>query len=553
MGNPADDYPWWVRYQPVSYSLAQSRSGTLAEFQAMVAACNAVGVDIIADAVINHLTGPGDNNVTYTGTAGTSYRGFQYPYPSETLYGPGDFHANVGACPSANGEIQDYADRRQVQNCELSGLSDLNTGAAAVQADIRAYLQSLLDLGVKGFRIDGAKHIAAQDIAAILNGLTGDFYVFQEAIDQSSSEAVRDWEYTPTGDVTEFAYPFALGAAFDDACSGSLSDLETRFDAADMLPSRFALVFSDNHDNQRGHGVGSGCVVDHRDGQEHVLANVFALAYPYGDSVSVMSSYYWQSSSTDNTGDSLGPPTVNGGPGSDGATLPVYVDADNVPDNCAATYSFGKWACEHRRTTTANMVEFRKVTAGEAVINWQNIGGAASDHIAFGRGAKGFVAINRTGASATTTYQTGMVAGVYCDVTQGELTLHGAACTGRTITVDASGQIVSQALGSMDAFAIHAGQKMQAVGDPPQAWLSWSAVSGAASYRIFRQENAPYFIPSGDPLAVSLTPSFYDPNAATGSASVNHFYVIQALDAAGNVIGEAGRQGEFTFDVTPGG
>ena len=63
MGAPANDYPWWVRYQPVSYSLAQSRSGTLAEFQAMVIACNAAGVDIIADAVINHMTGPGDNAI----------------------------------------------------------------------------------------------------------------------------------------------------------------------------------------------------------------------------------------------------------------------------------------------------------------------------------------------------------------------------------------------------------------------------------------------------------------------------------------------------------
>ena len=56
----------------------------------------------------------------------------------------------------------------------------------------------------------------------------------------------------------------------------------------------------------------------------------------------------------------------------------------------------GKWACEHRRTATANMVQFRKVTAGQAVSNWQNIGGAPSDHIAFGRGSQGFVAINRT-------------------------------------------------------------------------------------------------------------------------------------------------------------
>ncbi|MFN3374233.1 MAG: hypothetical protein ACK44M_11765, partial [Chloroflexus sp.] len=52
MGGDANDYPWWARYQPVSYLLDESRSGTLAEFQSMVQACNAVGVAVYADVVI---------------------------------------------------------------------------------------------------------------------------------------------------------------------------------------------------------------------------------------------------------------------------------------------------------------------------------------------------------------------------------------------------------------------------------------------------------------------------------------------------------------------
>ena len=88
-----------------------------------------------------------------------------------------------------------------------------------------------------------------------------------------------------------------------------------------------------------------------------------------------------------------------------------------------------------------------------------------------------------------------MADGTYCDVTQGELTSNGTACTGRTITVNSSGQIVSYLLASMDAFAIHTAQKVQAAGDPPQARLSWDAVPGAASYRIHREANVPYFTP----------------------------------------------------------
>ncbi|MCS7040051.1 MAG: DUF3372 domain-containing protein, partial [Caldilineales bacterium] len=450
MGDPDNDFPWWARYQPVTHDTSKftSRSGTWAEFVSMVNTCNSLGVDIIVDAVINHMaampvSGQG------VGTAGTTY---QYLPASVRFYGSqytaADFHTDC--------EINDYSDRAQVQSCKLSGLPDLDTGKSDVQNEIRNYLQALINAGVKGFRIDGAKHMAAQDIAAILNGLTGNFYVFQEVID-ASGERVRDWEYTPYGDVTEFAYPYAIGAAFDDACTGSLSDLQNRFTQADMLPGRFAVVFTDNHDNQRGHGVATGqCIVDHRDGQEHVLANIFALAHPYGHP-SVMSSYYWQSSSTVNTGDSKGPPSADPPytSGSGPNTRPVYGPGQNpgdYPANCSATFEDGKWVCEHRRTAVANMVAFRQVTAGEPVTNWQNIGGTPTDHIAFGRGSKGFVAINRTATGATTTYQTSLPAGVYCDVTKGELTAGGTACTGPTITVNASGQIVGQFLAAMDAF-----------------------------------------------------------------------------------------------------
>ncbi len=475
-GDAASDFPWWARYQPVTHDVSKftSRSGTWAEFQSMVSTCNSLGVDVYVDAVINHMafidSQPGTAGTVYDSTAATRYYG--------TQYAAADFHADC--------DISDYKDRNLVQTCKLSGLPDLDTGRAATRDQLRAYLQSLIDVGVLGFRIDGAKHIAADELEAVLNGLTGDFYVFQEVIDQSSDERIRDWEYAPTGDVTEFAYPFYLGDKFDDSCGGTLSQLQNL--EASMLPARFAQVFTDNHDNQRGHGVGSGCVVDHRDGQEHVLANIFALAYPYGYP-SVMSSYYWQSSPTDNTYDSYGPPTTgNGVPGSSGATLRVFTDADAIPDNCAATFTLGKWTCEHRRTAEANMVGFRWVTRGQSVTNWQNI---AADHIAFGLGAKGFVAINQTGSAATPAYQTGMPEGIYCDIVKYDFLPASGQCVqpgtstdapaGDLISVSSSGQITTHTLAANDAFAIHAGARMNVdYGDLDQSYgLPWHTASGS--------------------------------------------------------------------------
>lgn len=60
------NYPWWQRYQPVSYRIDQSRSGTRSEFEDMVTRCRKVGVDIYVDTVINHMTG--GNGTGFDGT-----------------------------------------------------------------------------------------------------------------------------------------------------------------------------------------------------------------------------------------------------------------------------------------------------------------------------------------------------------------------------------------------------------------------------------------------------------------------------------------------------
>ena len=146
---------WWTRYQPVSYSIALSRSGTSAQFIDMVNRCKAVGVDIYVDAVINHMTaGSG------TGIDGTVYTKYNYP----GLYTQSDFHTPC--------TVNNYQSAANVQDCELLGLADLNTGSPAVRQKIADYLLSLARLGVAGFRIDAAKHIQPvelNDIVARVN------------------------------------------------------------------------------------------------------------------------------------------------------------------------------------------------------------------------------------------------------------------------------------------------------------------------------------------------------------------------------------------------
>jgi alpha-amylase len=324
--------------------------------------------------------------------------------------------------------------RWRVQNCGLPGLPDLNTGTDYVRSTLANYLNDLVSIGVAGFRFDASKHMAVEDIQGVLAKVNGSPLVFQEVIDQGG-EAITASEYQTTGLVTEFKYTTQLGNIFRN---GNLSSLSHLGEAWGFLPSSSAVVFVDNHDNQRGHG-GGGNVITYQDGRLYDLANVFMLAYPYGYP-KVMSSY-------DYHGD-----TDAGGPG-----VSVH---NNGNLECFGTH----WQCEHRWSYIAGAVDFRNNTTGHfATSNWWDNG---ANQIAFGRGNTGHVAINKEASSLNTTINSQMAAGKYCNVLNGELAADGKSCSGETITVNSDGTI-NLNVAAWDAMAIHQGAKVDEVTVPP--------------------------------------------------------------------------------------
>lgn len=61
-----------------------------------------------------------------------------------------------------------------------------------------------------------------------------------------------------------------------------------------FLPSEQALVFVDNHDNQRGHGSGSSNILTHKSPKPYyVMATAFLLAHSFGIP-RVMSSFHFE-------------------------------------------------------------------------------------------------------------------------------------------------------------------------------------------------------------------------------------------------------------------
>jgi alpha-amylase len=435
----ANQFPWWERYQAVSYKL-ESRSGTRAEFADMVKRCRAAGVEIYADVLLNHMaSGSG------TGSAGTVYTKYSYP----GLYGPADFHADPNpAYPKifCDHTVNDFNDPTEVQTCELSGLADLRTEEPKVQETLASYMADLYSLGVRGYRIDAAKQIDRTQLAQILARLkaklpTGStFYVDQEVTDFGGDAVPKDLYYA-TGGVDDFVYTADIAAAFThtDETLATLQHLDT---AGFMGPSDKSIVFTDNHDSQRGH-VGNGLILSYKRGALYALANVFMLAYPFGYP-RLMSSYVFSD--------------TEAGPPSDpqGHTDSIYAAGSTTP-NCGL--KAGQWVCEQRWHSIAGMVGFRDFTANSTTVTnwWTNP--SDGNQVAFGRGSAGFVVINRSTKPLSQTLLTGLAAGTYCDVVGGDLAAGGATCTGVAVTVAADGTAHLE-VPSLQAIAIHMGARV---------------------------------------------------------------------------------------------
>jgi alpha-amylase len=329
--------------------------------------------------------------------AGSPYSQFNYP---EAGYGPNDFHS-TGAdyC-----EIADYTDRREVQQCHLVGLNDLDTGSDYVQGRIADYLNDLMSLGVAGFRIDAAKHIDAGELGAILSRVEGDPYIVQEVIG-GVGEPITAGEYTGNGDVHEFGYPVDLKNHINGSSSARhLTDIGTDWGYVGA-----AGTFVANHDTERGDET-----MNHTWGQDYLLAEAFMLAHPFG----TPSSY---------TGYEFG--AFHQGP-------PLEGDGSVADVDCGSD----AFTCIHRSPYMSGMAAFRAATAGQGLTDpW-----GEGDAFAFGRGALGHAVFNASGETLERAFQTSLPDGDYTDV-----------ISGNTVTV--SDGAFTAAVPGKTALAIHVG------------------------------------------------------------------------------------------------
>jgi alpha-amylase len=384
---------WWTSYQPIDYKIG-NRLGDRQAFKKMIDTCHQAGVKVMADAVINHMSSGNRYNEAGFG---------KYNYPG--LYKNHDFHT----CRRDIGD--NYHDRKNVQFCELVGLSDLKTEDDQVQSKIAGYLNELISLGVDGFRIDAAKHIPAADLVAIKAKLSNQAIYWVSEVIYGDGEAIHPQEYTHLGDVDEFRFGRDLKRIF---LKEKLSYLNNFGEAWGYLSSFKARSFVDNWDTER-----NGSTLTYKNNADYTLANIFMLAWPYG-APNVYSGYEFSDH--------------NAGPPHGGYVHACFQDG---------------WKCQHKWPQIIKMVAFRNAASGNKVTDWWSNGNNA---IAFGRGNKAFVVINHEHYPISYRWKTSLPKGSYCDVQHGEITETG--CQGVSYAVDKNGHFTAT-VGPNDAIAFY--------------------------------------------------------------------------------------------------
>ncbi|WP_435532883.1 alpha-amylase family glycosyl hydrolase [Vibrio marisflavi] len=253
--------PWWQRYQPTDYRVIDNQLGNTLELKEMIEALLSHGVYTYADMVLNHMANPSD---TYTDLVYPScseleeYSVHSDYYQSIRLFGnlkqalfsEKDFVKAFG--------IKDWKDKWQVQHGRLTGgprdpgLPTLRH-SSYVSEQQREYIKALKKLGIKGFRIDAAKHISLEQLQDIWReDITKDTHIFGEIItDGGATKEEYQLFLQPYLEKTRLgAYDFPLFQTIYNALQkeGSLKSLVDPYCFGQALSESRAVTFTITHD-----------------------------------------------------------------------------------------------------------------------------------------------------------------------------------------------------------------------------------------------------------------------------------------------------------------
>ncbi len=130
---------WYHYYQPVDWTVGNNIVGTEAEMKAMLDSARKYDVRVLVDVLPNHTA-------------------FDIDLVTDEFYEAVGGREKMFHTKGLEG-ISDYNDRTQCTHQGVGGLPDVNTENPLFQKYYMQFVNKLIDMGVRGFRYDTAKHI----------------------------------------------------------------------------------------------------------------------------------------------------------------------------------------------------------------------------------------------------------------------------------------------------------------------------------------------------------------------------------------------------------
>lgn len=252
---------WWQRYQPQDYRVIDNQLGNTQDFTRMVDVLNQRSIYVYADVVFNHMANESHQRLDLQYPAKDvleSYQSDSDYYEEIKLFGDlskplfieDDFVEAFG--------IEDWQDKWQVQNGRITGgptdpgLPTLRVHKRVVEQQ-QHYLKALKALGVKGFRIDAAKHMTLEHLQKVWSkDICEGIHIFGEIItDGGATKPEYDIFLEPFLAETRLgAYDFPLFQTMFDAfeAKGSLKSLVNPYCFGQALSENRAITFAITHD-----------------------------------------------------------------------------------------------------------------------------------------------------------------------------------------------------------------------------------------------------------------------------------------------------------------
>ncbi|MDC5857159.1 alpha-amylase family protein [Vibrio europaeus] len=252
---------WWQRYQPQDYRVIDNQLGNTETFRSMLETLSSYGVGVYADVVFNHMANESSirTDLKYPNASDMlDYQQSADYYQNQRLFGDlsepifdhDDFVEAFG--------IEDWEDRWQVQNGRITGgptdpgLPTLRVCSHVIEQQ-QAYLKALKGMGVKGFRIDAAKHMTLEHLKEVwTEEICQDIHIFGEII-TSGGATQPEYELFLQPYLAETrlgAYDFPLFQTMHDALQidGSLKSLVDPYCFGQALSESRAITFAITHD-----------------------------------------------------------------------------------------------------------------------------------------------------------------------------------------------------------------------------------------------------------------------------------------------------------------